>query len=389
MAKMASRQTELWVVLFVTFAAATIITVLRLLSRRLKRISLGWDDYFALCGFAISVGWIVIIPYWVNHGLGLHIEDVMAIQNKSLGDALFQAKLLLFIAELFYAFGLFFAKVSMLSLYWRMFSVTNIRLPIQILFGCSLVWITFRIFMGIFHCVPVQAFWDSSAGGYCAIEDKKFFFGTTLVHAAIDIAILILPMWQISQLQLPLLQKAGIMVMFTFGFFICAAAIRLIVAARVFDDHSPDLTWNICDIVIWATVEVNLINVSASLPTIRPACTFIFTCTHPGTRTEATSGSYPNTEPRSRTKHSIRLDPMTKSSPNDESSSTHQLADSDDGGGRGSVSDFESHAIDRLRPSGHKYTSTVTGQGGMGGDSRSNLDGILVKNETTVRVSKH
>ena len=72
--------------------------------------------------------------------------------------------------------------------------------------------------MGIFHCVPVEAFWDSNAGGYCAIADKKFFFGTTLVHAAIDIAILILPMWQVSQLQLPLLQKCGIMGMFTFGF---------------------------------------------------------------------------------------------------------------------------------------------------------------------------
>jgi hypothetical protein len=48
----------------------------------------------------------------------------------------------------------------------------------------------------------------------------------------------------------------------TNGNSICAAAIRLIVAARVFDDTSPDLTWNICDIVIWATVEVNLINVS-------------------------------------------------------------------------------------------------------------------------------
>lgn len=43
---------------------------------------------------------------------------------------------------------------------------------------------------------------------------------------------------------------------------ICAAAIRLIVAARVFDDKSPDLMWNICEIVIWATVEVNLSNVS-------------------------------------------------------------------------------------------------------------------------------
>jgi hypothetical protein len=43
---------------------------------------------------------------------------------------------------------------------------------------------------------------------------------------------------------------------------ICAAAISLIVAASVFDDKSPDLTWNICAIVIWATVEVNLVNVS-------------------------------------------------------------------------------------------------------------------------------
>uniref|UniRef100_A0A8H7TQG4 Rhodopsin domain-containing protein n=1 Tax=Bionectria ochroleuca TaxID=29856 RepID=A0A8H7TQG4_BIOOC len=324
---MESRQTELWVVLFVTFTAATIITILRLLSRRLKRLPLSWDDYFALCGFAISVGWIIIVPYWVNHGLGLHITDIVATKGITLEDILFEGKLLLFIAELFYAFGLFFAKVSILSLYWRMFNLTNIRLPIQILFGCSFVWIIFRIFMGIFHCVPVEAFWDSNAGGYCTIEDKKFFFGTTLVHAAIDIAILILPMWQILQLQLPLLQKAGIMIMFTFGFFICAAAIRLIVAARVFDDKSPDLTWNICEIVIWATVEVNLINVSAS---------------------------------SLRTKPSIRLDTLRKSSAHDESSSTHQLAGSDGGDGRGSGSDFESHTMNRLRSAGNGYTSTVT-----------------------------
>jgi hypothetical protein len=35
--------------------------------------------------------------------------------------------------------------VSILSLYWRMFKVTNIRLPIQILFACSLIWIIFRV----------------------------------------------------------------------------------------------------------------------------------------------------------------------------------------------------------------------------------------------------
>ncbi|KAF5660881.1 integral membrane protein [Fusarium heterosporum] len=398
---MESRQTELWTVLFITFAAATIITILRMLSRRLKRITLSWDDYFALCGYAISLGWVIIIPYWLNHGLGLHIEDVYNPKGIKLseeetmakmGPVLKESSLLLFIAELFYASGLFFAKVSLLSLYWRMFRVTGIRIPIQILFGCAGVWMTFRIFMGIWHCVPIEKFWDSSVEGYCAIEDKKFFFGTTLVHAAIDIAILVLPMWQIGQLQLPMLQKAGIMVMFTFGFFICAAAIRLIVAARVFDDKSTDLTWNICDIVIWATVEVNLINVSASLPTIRPACMYIFTCTHPRTRTGASSGSYPNNYSRSQTKQSIRLDTINKSMPNDESSSTHQLAGSDDGNGRNSETDFESHAIDRFRPPGNQYTSTVTGQSGgsnAGGDYGANFGGILVKNETTVHVSKH
>ncbi|KAJ3508068.1 hypothetical protein NM208_g15875 [Fusarium decemcellulare] len=267
MAKIESKQTDIQAVVFITFAVATIVTGLRLLSRRLKRIPLSWDDYFALCGYGMSIAWVIIIPYWLTAGLGLHIED---IKSPPMEEVLYESKLLLFIAELFYAFALFFAKASILSLYWRMFRVTNIRLPIQILFGCSLVWITFRLFMGIFHCVPVQAFWDSTAGGYCAIEDKKFFFGTTLVHAVIDIAILILPMVQIGKLQLPPMQKFGIMLLFTFGFFICAAAIVVVVSATQFNDKSFDLTWNICPIVIWATVEVNLVTVSGR-PN-RPAC---------------------------------------------------------------------------------------------------------------------
>lgn len=80
------------------------------------------------------------------------------------------------------------------------------------------------------------------------------------------------------------------------------------------------------------------------------------------------------------------------SKPNDESSSTHQLAESDDGNGhdgKGS-SDFEAHAMDRFRPGGNQYTSTVTGHrsNSGGGEYGANFGGILVKNETTVHVSK-
>lgn len=118
---------------------------------------------------------------------------------------------------------------------------------------------------------------------------------------------------------------------------------------------------------------------------------FIFTGTNPRTKTGASSGSYPATYGRSQTKQSIRLDTINKSVHNDESSSTHQLAGSDDGHGRGSGSDFENYATDRFRAPGNQYTSTVTGQsGGVGnGDYGSTFGGILVKNETTVHVSQH
>ncbi|KAF4472154.1 integral membrane pth11 [Fusarium albosuccineum] len=353
-----SKQPELWAVEFITFAAATIFIALRLLSRRLTRIYLWWDDYFALCCYAMALGWVVIIPLWIDKGLGLHINNV---KHMSKDEALFQTKLLLYIAELLYATALFFAKASILNFYWRMFRVTNIKLPIQILFTCSVIWIIIRTFMGIFHCIPVEAFWDSSAGGTCAIEDSKFFFGTILVHVIIDIAILILPIMQIRKLQLPTLQKLGVMVMFTFGILICVAAMVIIVASTQFDNTSEDMTWNLCTIVIWATVEVNLVTVSGS-------------------------NSYGQNYGLSQTKKSIRLSTLPKGTEGDESSSTHQLAESDRGG-RGSVSDFESHALDRYPGN----TSTVVGQAHDGSSddfpSSSGFGGIMVKNETLVRVS--
>jgi hypothetical protein len=42
----------------------------------------------------------------------------------------------------------------------------------------------------------------------------------------------------------------------------------IIVASTQFDAASEDLTWNLCTIVIWASVEVNLVTVSSTYSTI-------------------------------------------------------------------------------------------------------------------------
>lgn len=74
--------------------------------------------------------------------MGLHIEDVTWLTQ---AEVLYYNKLLLYIAELFYAFALFFGKMSILCFYWRLFSVTDIKIPIQVLMVLSILWIIIRV----------------------------------------------------------------------------------------------------------------------------------------------------------------------------------------------------------------------------------------------------
>ncbi|OBS21550.1 hypothetical protein FPOA_07886 [Fusarium poae] len=93
-----------------------------------------------------------------------------------------------------------------------------------------------------------------------------------------------------------------------------------------------------------------------------------------------TSGLTPRKSP-----NKIRLSTMPNNKDNDESSSTHQLADSDR---ERQSSDFESHAMDRYRGN----VATVTGPSHARNQSEefeggTPFGGIMVKNETTVMVS--
>jgi hypothetical protein len=124
----------------------------------------------------------------------------------------------LFMAEFLYAMSLGFSKLAILGFYWRLFSVSNIRLGIYILQGSTVIWLTIRTFMTIFHCIPVQAYWNHNIkDAVCNIDPAKFMFGTTLVHLFLEIAVLSLPVFQVKALNLRLGQKIAVVAMFMFG----------------------------------------------------------------------------------------------------------------------------------------------------------------------------
>lgn len=147
-------------------------------------------------------------------GLG-HAKEDLSLPAESVEQ---YARFGLFMAELTYATSLGFSKLAILGLYWRLFSVSNIRLGIYILQGSTVIWLTIRTFMTIFHCVPVEAYWNHNIkNAVCNVDPAKFMFGTTLVHLLLEIAVLSLPVFQVKSLKLRMGQKIAVVAMFMFG----------------------------------------------------------------------------------------------------------------------------------------------------------------------------
>jgi hypothetical protein len=73
--------------------------------------------------------------------------------------------------------------------------------------------------MTIWHCVPVKALWDLTiTNARCDNGNKKFMFGSILVHIFIDFAILSLPIFEILKLQqLREIERLGVVALFVFG----------------------------------------------------------------------------------------------------------------------------------------------------------------------------
>ncbi|KAJ6437920.1 fungal fucose-specific lectin [Purpureocillium lavendulum] len=124
----------------------------------------------------------------------------------------------MFCSEFCYAFSIASTKFALLTLYWRLFKMSSIRIPIQIMFTISVTWIILRTFMVAFQCLPTQYFWNKSIHGHCAINESHFFFGTILTHCVMDVVILALPVIEVAKLHLPLRERLAVIGLFFIGF---------------------------------------------------------------------------------------------------------------------------------------------------------------------------
>lgn len=70
------RTNEVKIIFIALIPSAVVAVILRLVSRRLARMSLWWDDYMTLVALVIATGLNVDLLLETFHGLGQHLEFV-------------------------------------------------------------------------------------------------------------------------------------------------------------------------------------------------------------------------------------------------------------------------------------------------------------------------
>ncbi|RBR06895.1 hypothetical protein FVER53590_11209 [Fusarium verticillioides] len=359
----------------ITYSVATTLLVCRLISRRLTHVALWWDDFFAMMSWISASLYFSFTIYWaVDMGLG-HAKSEVPLPAETVEE---YARKGLFIAEFTYAMSLGFSKLAILGFYWRLFSVSNIRMGIRILQGCTVIWLTIRTFMTIFHCIPVSAYWDHHIkNAVCNIDPAKFMFGTTLVHLMLEIAVLSLPVFQVKNLKLRPGQKIAVVALFMFGIFVCIASIIVLIEAINLNLNTTEMARDIRGVIIWAGTEAYLAIISSCLPIIRPIFRKFISSSILSSKSNS---SAPNPISGLTSSRGIKLTNVTRTKEIDDNSSQRQLAELEDG----SSDDMNFHGYQE-RVAGHNTVITSCA------DERPNshahntsVQGIQVKNETRI-----
>ncbi|KAH9899009.1 hypothetical protein F4778DRAFT_181710 [Xylariomycetidae sp. FL2044] len=240
---------------------ATTAVTLRLYTRRFILKQVGPDDYLAVASLA---GMLLVGIFECVHsqyGLGSHIWDVQA------PEGVIDFFKFFYLGIIFYNVTLLFIKLALFFQYYRIVRQVSRYRFVYIGIMCLVVcWSVSQIFVMVFQCRPIYAYWDKTAAGTCAPEAAMQALNGA-GNIATDIIVLLLPMPVVWRLGLKKAQKRALVGIFGLGFFTCiVSTLRLVFMLRV----SRDITFDGVAITAWSVAELASGITCAALPTLRP-----------------------------------------------------------------------------------------------------------------------
>ena len=116
-----------------------------------------------------------------------------------------------------YVIGLWFVKLSLLILYYRIFGVNErFRWALFVVIGIWTLYSWADTFIVIFQCNPVQKTWTPTEPGHC-LDLIKLGVAAGYINILTDFMIIILPIPIVISLQLSTKTRLAVIAIFTTG----------------------------------------------------------------------------------------------------------------------------------------------------------------------------
>ncbi|XHG05000.1 hypothetical protein AWENTII_008252 [Aspergillus wentii] len=216
------------------FFLSTVTVALRLLARRINGTKLFLDDYLILMALLFKYGCSIGVCILLYNGLGSHITEI-------------PPKNLIIFAKIGYSNSfvytacIAFIKLSILTLYKRLFSTRRMILASNLIATFVILWAISIFIAGALICIPVNKFWDQSIPGHC-LDSATFYYAMQIPNIFSDLVILIMPMKIVWALPIPKTQRMLLSCVFVVGGLTLVFDIVRLVAMIKLTQAGPDVT---------------------------------------------------------------------------------------------------------------------------------------------------
>ena len=139
------------------------------------------------------------------HGLGQHTSDLI-----NAGIDLTHIIEFVWAGHILYSFAIAFAKLSIISSYFRIFPRNRMHILLYVMLAVTLVLLAASVIATIFICLPIQAAWDPTIRAHAkCYQFPTFLYASTSVNITTDVILCTAPLPYFIRLRLPRKQKVG------------------------------------------------------------------------------------------------------------------------------------------------------------------------------------
>ncbi|KAH7388927.1 hypothetical protein BKA64DRAFT_645398 [Cadophora sp. MPI-SDFR-AT-0126] len=228
---------------------STSAILLRLYTRYVITRVVGMEDY------TILFAWLLTLPE------GPFLDNVWPFYSPftQLGH----------ISALFYGFSTMFTKLSMLLFFLRITPSPLFRGTVYVAMVIVVIYSVVGSLEFTYACRPLEKIWDFTITHGSCISIYAVPIFNAAANSATDLAILLLPIPMLKNLQLPFRQKlAAGLILALGGFVFSISIVRLKFAIGMASMTDP--TWESYRIIIQMLVELNISITCACLTHIKP-----------------------------------------------------------------------------------------------------------------------